>query len=128
MAKSCCLLKAAWLISGLDASGVSQPLFNNSELKSANMKSRRNTNYTRLAVDEDDIGRESSFDPRFDMSPEQDKVPWKSVALAVFLLVFGCVLLILALFVFTGHMGGDSSQAYGLLGLGTLTFLPGMST
>lgn len=90
------------------------------------MKSRRNINYTRLAVDEDIIGSESTFDPRFDMSAEpSDKIPWKSIVLAVFLLFFGCILLILSLLVFMGHMGGDKSQAYGLLGLGTLTFLPG---
>ncbi|KAL1558988.1 transmembrane protein 230 [Salvia divinorum] len=28
-------------------------------------------------------------------------------------------------FIFTGHMGGELSQAYGLLGLGLLTFVPG---
>lgn len=90
------------------------------------MKSRRNINYTRLAVDEDINGSESSFDPRFDMSAEaSDRIPWKSIGLAVFLLLFGCILLILSLLVFTEHMGGDKSQAYGLLGLGTLTFLPG---
>ncbi|CAH1413174.1 unnamed protein product [Lactuca virosa] len=98
---------------------------------SVEMKSRRNVNYTRLAVNEDTIGltfqqNENTFDPRFDMSAESsDKIPWKSIGLAVFLLLFGCILLILSLFVFTGHMGGDKSQACGLLGLGTLTFLPG---
>lgn len=115
---------------GLDASGVSELLFNNSELKPVDMTSRRKVHYTRLAVDEDIvIGSESgqrTFDPRFDMSPETlDKIPWKSIALALFLLFFGCVLLLLSLFIFTGHMGGDNSQAYGLLGLGALTFLPG---
>ncbi|KAI7754911.1 hypothetical protein M8C21_027021 [Ambrosia artemisiifolia] len=90
------------------------------------MTSRRNINYTRLAVDEDNVGREGTFDPRFDMAAERfDKVPWKSIVLALFLLLFGCVLLLLSLFIFTGHMGGDRSQAYGLFGLGTLTFLPG---
>ncbi|KAD2243193.1 hypothetical protein E3N88_41574 [Mikania micrantha] len=86
------------------------------------MMSRRNINYTRLAVDEDS---KSTFDPRFDMSAETlDKVPWKSIGLAFSLLLFGCMLLLLSLFIFTGHMEGDSSQACGLLGLGTLTFLP----
>ncbi|BAF27508.1 Os11g0132400, partial [Oryza sativa Japonica Group] len=28
-------------------------------------------------------------------------------------------------FIFTGHMEGDNSQAYGLLFLGILAFLPG---
>ncbi|XP_076883307.1 uncharacterized protein LOC143532040 [Bidens hawaiensis] len=91
------------------------------------MASRRNIKYTRLAVDEDDdVGSEGTFDPRFGMSAETiDKIPWKSIALALFLLVFGCVLLLLSLFIFTGHMDGDGSQLYGLFGLGTLTFLPG---
>ncbi|XP_076938539.1 uncharacterized protein LOC143606766 [Bidens hawaiensis] len=85
--------------------------------------SRCTFNYTRLAVDEDSV---NSFDPRFDLSEETwDKVPWKSIGLALFLLLFGCVLLILSLFIFTGHITGDVSQAYGLFGLGTLTFLPG---
>ncbi|XP_071703521.1 uncharacterized protein [Rutidosis leptorrhynchoides] len=112
---------------GLDAFGVSELLFNSSELKSVDMASRRNINYTRLAVDEDNIGRDSTFDPRFDnISPETlDKVPWKSVILALFLLFFGCLLLLLSLFIFAGHMGGDLSQAFGLLGLGAVTFLPG---
>nr|XP_043638752.1 transmembrane protein 230-like isoform X2 [Erigeron canadensis] len=111
---------------GLDACGILELLFNNSELESVDMTSRRNINYSRLAVDEDNTGREATFDPRFDLAPERsDKVPWKAVALALFLLFFGCVLLLLSLFIFTGHMGGDRAQAYGLLGLGTLTFLPG---
>ncbi|KAL8248753.1 hypothetical protein R6Q59_005621 [Mikania micrantha] len=108
---------------GLDAYGVSELVFYNSELTPGDMMSRRNINYTRLAVDEDS---KSTFDPRFDMSAETlDKVPWKSIGLAFSLLLFGCMLLLLSLFIFTGHMEGDSSQACGLLGLGTLTFLPG---
>ncbi|KAI3824076.1 hypothetical protein L1987_05524 [Smallanthus sonchifolius] len=108
---------------GLDVCGVSELVFFNSELTPGEMTSRRNINYTRLAVDEDS---KNTFDPRFDMSAETlDKVPWKSVGLALSLLLFGCVLLLLSLFIFTGHMGGDPSQAYGLFGLGTLTFLPG---
>ncbi|XP_027170439.1 transmembrane protein 230-like [Coffea eugenioides] len=95
------------------------------------MASRRNTQYTRLPTydDEDDdydgSGRRRN-DPRYDFSPKSyDKIPWKSITLAVFLLFLGCLLLLLSFFIFTGHMGGDTSQAYGLLGLGLLTFLPG---
>ncbi|XVF60589.1 hypothetical protein PTKIN_Ptkin08bG0060400 [Pterospermum kingtungense] len=91
--------------------------------------SRRNVGYSPLATDEDDgydgIGGRR-YDPRFDYSPKAfDKVPWKSIALAVFLLFLGCLLLFLSFFIFTGHMGGEKSQAYGLLVLGILTFLPG---
>ncbi|KAM7506793.1 hypothetical protein LguiA_017246 [Lonicera macranthoides] len=92
------------------------------------MASRRNIRYTQLAVDEDDYydGIGGRHDPRFDYSPKAfDEVPWKSIALALFLLFLGCVLLFLSIFIFTGHMGGDRSQAYGLLGLGILSFLPG---
>ncbi|GMI98218.1 hypothetical protein like AT3G29170 [Hibiscus trionum] len=91
------------------------------------MSSRRNVRYSPLAVDEDgdyDGGRR--YDPRFDYAPKAfDRVPWKSIALAFFLLCLGCLLLFLSFFIFTGHMGGDQSQAYGLLVLGVLTFLPG---
>ncbi|GAB4844400.1 hypothetical protein Ancab_037764 [Ancistrocladus abbreviatus] len=99
------------------------------------MASRRNVRYTQLPTDEDDRygsyddndgikGRR--YDPRFDYTPRSlDKVPWKSIALALFLLLLGSLLLFLSFFILTGHMGGDSSQAYGLLALGVLTFLPG---
>lgn len=91
------------------------------------MSSRRHVRYSPLAVDEDDDyngGRR--YDPRFDYSPKAfDRVPWKSIALAVFLLCLGCLLLFLSFFIFSGHMGGEKSQAYGLLVLGILTFLPG---
>ncbi|MBA0685769.1 hypothetical protein Goari_013416 [Gossypium aridum] len=90
------------------------------------MSSRRHVRYSPLAVDEDDDyngGRR--FDPRFDYSPKAfDRVPWKSIVLAVFLLCLGCLLLFLSFFIFSGHMGGEKSQAYGLLVLGILTFLP----
>ncbi|XP_022879331.1 transmembrane protein 230-like [Olea europaea var. sylvestris] len=93
------------------------------------MASRRNIPYSRLADDEDDSydgSGERQKDPRFDYSPKSyDKIPWKSIILALFLLSLGCLLLFLSFFIFTGHMGGDRSQAYGLLGLGILTFLPG---
>ncbi|KAL6587538.1 hypothetical protein OROMI_000516 [Orobanche minor] len=95
------------------------------------MASKRSIRYSRLAVDEDDgydgSGR-NRHDPRFDYTPRHyDRVPWKSIFLAIFLLFIGCLLLLLAFFIFTGHMGGELSQAYGLLGLGFLTFLPGAS-
>ncbi|KAL7000795.1 hypothetical protein U1Q18_001945 [Sarracenia purpurea var. burkii] len=89
------------------------------------MASRRNVRYSRLAADEDS-DYDGGYDPRFDYTPKSfDKVPWKSIALALFLVSLGCVLLFLSYFIFTGHMGGERSQAYGLLGLGILTFLPG---
>ncbi|XP_057458272.1 uncharacterized protein LOC130749024 [Lotus japonicus] len=88
----------------------------------------RRVHYAPLATDEDDyIGdRSRPFDPRFDYIPKAlDKVPWKSIVLALFLLFLGTGLLFLSYFIFTGHMGGERSQAYGLLALGFLSFLPG---
>ncbi|XP_042487914.1 transmembrane protein 230 [Macadamia integrifolia] len=93
------------------------------------MTSRRNVQYSPLPVEEQrdydgDRGRED--DPRFGYTPKTlDRIPWKSIALALFLLCLGVMLLFLSFFIFTGHMGGDRSQAYGLLMLGILTFLPG---
>uniref|UniRef100_A0A5B7BF72 Uncharacterized protein n=1 Tax=Davidia involucrata TaxID=16924 RepID=A0A5B7BF72_DAVIN len=93
------------------------------------MASRRNVPYSRLATDEGseyDGSGGGQHDPRFDYAPKSfDKIPWKSIALALLLLCLGCMLLFLSIFIFTGHMGGERSQAYGLLGLGILTFLPG---
>ncbi|XWS32912.1 hypothetical protein CRYUN_Cryun22dG0031600 [Craigia yunnanensis] len=93
------------------------------------MSSRHHVRYSPLAADEDD-GYDGNggrrYDPRFDYSPKTfDKVPWKSIALAVLLLCLGCLLLFLSFFILTGHMGGEKSQAYGLLVLGILSFLPG---
>lgn len=90
----------------------------------------RRARYTPLATDEDDYtgdDQNRAFDPRFDYTPRSlDRVPWKSIALALFLLFLGTGLLFLSYFIFTGHMGGERSQAYGLLALGFLSFLPGM--
>ena len=66
-------------------------------------------------------------DLRYTYTPKSyRRIPWKSIALALFLLLLGTSLLFLSYFIFTGHMEGDSSQAYGLLFLGFLSFLPGM--
>ncbi|XP_038889462.1 transmembrane protein 230 [Benincasa hispida] len=91
------------------------------------MASRRNVRYRSLATDDNDLDSEGSpYDPRFYYTPKAfDKIPWKSIALAIFLLVLGILLLFLSYFVLTGHMAGEKSQAYGLLALGFLTFLPG---
>ncbi|CAI0447744.1 unnamed protein product [Linum tenue] len=90
------------------------------------MATRRHVNYSPLAIDEDDEYNGMRHDRRFDYSPGAfDRIPWKSVVLAIFLLFLGSLLLFLSFFVFIGHMGGEKSQAYGLLALGILTFLPG---
>lgn len=92
------------------------------------MASRRHVQYSPLpSREDDDYNGGSADDPRFAYTPKSfDKIPWKSIFLALFLLVLGCMLLFLSFFILTGHMGGDKSQAYGLLALGILAFLPGM--
>ncbi|XP_057979257.1 uncharacterized protein LOC131165442 [Malania oleifera] len=91
------------------------------------MATKRHVGYSPLPGDDDnDAYGGRSNDPRFDYTPKSfDKIPWKSIALALFLLFLGSLLLFLSFFILTGHMGGERSQAYGLLALGILTFLPG---
>ncbi|XP_010258230.1 PREDICTED: transmembrane protein 230 [Nelumbo nucifera] len=91
------------------------------------MASRRHVRYSPLpGDDEGEYDGDREYDPRFMYTPRSfDRVPWKSIALALFLLFLGSILLFLSFFIFTGHMGGERSQAYGLLMLGILTFLPG---
>eukprot|EP00246_Nothoceros_aenigmaticus_P002890 TRINITY_DN13807_c0_g1_i1.p1 TRINITY_DN13807_c0_g1~~TRINITY_DN13807_c0_g1_i1.p1 ORF type:complete len:119 (+),score=5.83 TRINITY_DN13807_c0_g1_i1:37-393(+) len=55
----------------------------------------------------------------------RDVVPWQSIGLALFLLAFGTLFLLVSHLIFSSHMGGDNSQAYGFLILGVLLFLPG---
>ncbi|KAJ3673027.1 hypothetical protein LUZ60_006401 [Juncus effusus] len=97
------------------------------------MATRRN-NYTPLPTDDSTDGfntgeeeeEEEEKDLRFIYTPKRyNRIPWKSIALALFLLLLGTLLLVLSYFLFTGHMDGDSSQAKGLLFLGFLAFLPG---
>ncbi|XP_006647200.2 uncharacterized protein LOC102712329 [Oryza brachyantha] len=68
----------------------------------------------------DDVDLQFAYTPK-----SFRKIPWKSIALALFLLLLGSSLLSLSYFIFTGHIEGDNSQAYGLLFLGILAFLPG---
>ncbi|KAK9121554.1 hypothetical protein Syun_019171 [Stephania yunnanensis] len=90
------------------------------------MASRRNVGYIPLSTEEEHDYNGGGDDPRFSYSPKTfDRIPWKSIALALFLLCLGSTLLFLSFFIFTGHMGGDRSQANGLLFLGILSFLPG---
>ncbi|OEL20879.1 hypothetical protein BAE44_0018099 [Dichanthelium oligosanthes] len=85
------------------------------------MPTRRNVLYSPLPTEDRD-------NLRFTYTPKAHrKIPWKSIALALFLLLIGISLLSLSYFIFTSHMEGDDSQAYGLLFLGALAFLPGMS-
>ncbi|TVU46502.1 hypothetical protein EJB05_06043 [Eragrostis curvula] len=92
------------------------------------MAARRNVRYSPLSTEERDDNNlsDGDVDRRFTYTPKSlRKIPWKSIALAIFLLLLGSSLLFLSYFIFTGHMEGDNSQAYGLLFLGFLAFLPG---
>uniref|UniRef100_A0A0D9VVI2 Uncharacterized protein n=1 Tax=Leersia perrieri TaxID=77586 RepID=A0A0D9VVI2_9ORYZ len=79
-------------------------------------RARRNVRgYAPLPTDDrDENDLADDRDLRFSYTPKSSrKIPWKSIALALFLLLLG------------SHMEGDNSQAYGLLFLGVLAFLPG---
>ncbi|KAJ6747454.1 C20ORF30 PROTEIN [Salix koriyanagi] len=65
------------------------------------MSSRRNVRYSALPDDDNDDKFGVRYDPRFDYTPGSfDRVPWKSIFLAIFLLFLGCVLLSLSIFIF----------------------------
>ncbi|GJN12744.1 hypothetical protein PR202_ga31050 [Eleusine coracana subsp. coracana] len=98
--------------------------------RGCSMAARRNVRYSRLSTEDGDDNNltEGNVDLRFTYTPKSlRRIPWKSIALAIFLLLLGTSLLFLSYFIFTGHMEGDNSQAYGLLFLGFLAFLPGTS-
>lgn len=94
---------------------------------------RSQLRYSALASHQDDRREKSTFSGRTTAAHEDlryrfelpEEVPWKSIALAVVLLAFGCLFLVISQFIYTEHMEGDSSQAYGFLVLGILLFLPG---
>ncbi|GLT56538.1 hypothetical protein SLA2020_295730 [Shorea laevis] len=85
--------------------------------------------YSALPVDDDDdydLNREEEMTLVLIIHQKPfDKIPWKSIALAVLLLCLGSLLLFLSFCILTGHRGGEHSQAYGLVVLRILTFLPG---
>uniref|UniRef100_A0A0D9VVI3 Uncharacterized protein n=1 Tax=Leersia perrieri TaxID=77586 RepID=A0A0D9VVI3_9ORYZ len=84
--------------------------------RSCVQEARRNVRgYAPLPTDDrDENDLADDRDLRFSYTPKSSrKIPWKSIALALFLLLLG------------SHMEGDNSQAYGLLFLGVLAFLPG---
>lgn len=97
------------------------------------MGERSQLRYSALAAHQDDRREKSTFSGRTTAAHEDlryrfelpEEVPWKSIALAVVLLAFGCLFLVISQFIYTEHMEGDSSQAYGFLVLGILLFLPG---
>jgi hypothetical protein len=101
---------------------------------------RPSLKYSRLPKDDEDAVPRPSFRQRFPEPEEsnlpdlrftydlRETVPWKSIFLALFLLVVGTLTLTMAYLIGTGHMGGDREQVVGFTILGTLLFLPGKSS
>jgi hypothetical protein len=100
------------------------------------MAERPYVRYSKLSTEQDEQeGEELEEVPYFPRSTAHDdlryrfdlpvQVPWKSIALALFLLTLGTILLIISHFLYTEHMPGDTEQVYGFLVLGMLLFLPG---
>ncbi|MCL7034487.1 hypothetical protein MKW94_005629 [Papaver nudicaule] len=82
------------------------------------MATRRNVHYAPLSVvDDDDDYNGSADDPRFACTPKSfDKIPWKSILLALFLILLGSMLLFLSFFIFSGHMGGENLRLMRMAG------------
>ncbi|KAK3127588.1 hypothetical protein QOZ80_7AG0575390 [Eleusine coracana subsp. coracana] len=93
------------------------------------MATRRSVQYSPIPTEDRDgsnVTEANDVDLRFIYTPKSHRnTPWKSIMLALFLLLIGASLLSLSYFIFSHHMEGDGSQAYGLLFLGILAFLPG---
>jgi hypothetical protein len=83
------------------------------------MATQRNVQYKPLSTedpDEYDDASNEGKDLRFSYTPKKyNRIPWKSIALAIFMLLLGTTLLVLSYFI---HTPGDSSKANGLLFLG----------
>lgn len=98
------------------------------------MAERPHVRYSKLASQHDEASEEER-EPYFVHSTAHDdlryrfelprEIPWRSIALALFLLTVGTLFLIVAHFLYTEHMEGESSQVVGFLVLGMLLFLPG---
>lgn len=87
--------------------------------------SRWNVRYSHLPTKDVDDDFDGNYDPRFDYTLDSfDKIPWKSITLALFLLSLGSLLRFLRFFILTGYEGRKKSQAYNLLSLDVVTFPP----
>mmetsp|Transcript_39384 Transcript_39384/g.70570 ORF Transcript_39384/g.70570 Transcript_39384/m.70570 type:complete len:108 (+) Transcript_39384:268-591(+) len=71
--------------------------------------------YTRLS--------QSDQTQRYSSVPETTRVPYQTIGLAVALLVAGVLLLLIGAFQFKSS--GKNDKGWGLVTLGTLTFIPG---
>jgi hypothetical protein len=80
-------------------------------------------NPAQLDPDDDGHHRRPYDDPRFDAPPEE--VPYASVALALFLLVFGAASLSLAWLHWTQELFGKPQAEWGFSIMGLLTVVPG---
>ena len=98
------------------------------------MAERPHVRYSKLSSQQDE-SEEDEREPYFVHSTAHDdlryrfelpkEIPWRSIALALFLLTFGTTFLIIAHFLYTEHMEGETSQVFGFAVLGLLLFLPG---
>lgn len=96
---------------------------------------RPHLRYSKLRPEESQEGEELEDVPYVVRSTAHDdlryrfelpvQIPWRSICLALFLLTLGTLMLIIAHFLYTEHMPGDTEQVYGFLVLGMLLFLPG---
>lgn len=83
------------------------------------------TQRTRASEEKEPLRRkEPPEDLRFAYEPRVG-VPWRGIALALFLLLLGVLMLVVAYLMFTGHLGSEGGQAWGFLAIGCLIFLPG---
>eukprot|EP00898_Chlorokybus_atmophyticus_P007717 jgi/Chlat1/7947/Chrsp68S07389 len=75
--------------------------------------------YSRLRTAAGDEEREEDKEPKVRDRRFEDpggglesRVPWRSLALAAFLLVSGALILSIAYLILSGHMQGESSQSH----------------
>uniref|UniRef100_A0A915JA53 Transmembrane protein 230 n=1 Tax=Romanomermis culicivorax TaxID=13658 RepID=A0A915JA53_ROMCU len=79
---------------------------------------RRDIRYTKLK------SSDSFTDDQF--TPRPIKVPWKAIALATFLFVFGAILILMSLLILFGVFDEKySDRIWPMLILGSLIFVPG---
>jgi len=85
--------------------------------------SRRNVGYIPVKNDDGKEDEDWKTDP-YKWDPKV-KVPWRSIALAVFLVSLGSLCLVIAYLMQTKHMAGSKDQIIGFSVIGGIAFIPG---